>query len=251
MAATFESFKHRWPLPLALAPGGGSVVPVSGRFTWSLRLLCCAALGVTGYLAVTAMLAGEVAGCGGGAVWDCDLALHSRWSKVLTLPVSYPAFGLYAVMLTALSVCTPSAPRSRLRLAWGVVTAGALLSGLAAFWFIGLQIFAVGHLCIYCIAAHLCGLALCLAVLWKRPLGARTTRRLAGLGMMGVALLIAAQVFAAPPQTFKVEHYPSDVATNDSTAPPASDSGSKHQEKKRTVEVFEPPAGVPDDAAEK
>jgi uncharacterized membrane protein len=251
MAATFESFKHRWPLPLQLAPAGGGVAPLSGRFTWSLRLLCCAALGVTGYLAVTAMRAGDVAGCGGGAVWDCGVALHSRWSKVLTLPVSYPAFGLYAAMLTALSVYTPSAPRSRVQLAWGIVTAGAILAGLAAVWFIGLQVFAVGHLCVYCIAAHLCGLALCLAVLWKQPLGARTTGQLAGLSAMGVALLITAQVFAAPPATFKVEHYPSEVVTNNSTAPAVAEAGSKQQEKKRAVEVFEPPAGVPDDTPEK
>jgi uncharacterized membrane protein len=198
MAATFESFKHRWPRPLEF-PRGGGAVPVSGRFTWFLRLLCCAALIVTGYLAVTAMRAGDVAGCGGGAVWDCGLALHSRWAKVLTLPVSYPAFALYAVMLTALSVCTPFAPRSRSHLAWGVVTAGAILAGLAAVWFIGLQIFALGHLCAYCIAAHLCGLALCLAVVWKQPLGAATTGQLGSLSVMAVALLIATQVFTAPP----------------------------------------------------
>jgi uncharacterized membrane protein len=250
MAATFESFKHRWPLPLDLARGGDAV-PVSGRFTWSLRLLCCAALVVTGYLAVTAMRGGDVAGCGGGAVWDCDLALHSRWSKVLTLPVSYPAFGLYAVMLTALCVYIPSGPRSRVRLAWGLVTTGAILAGLAAVWFISLQVFAVGHLCAYCIAAHLCGLALSLAVVWKQPLGARTTGQLGGLSLMAVALLIGTQVFTAPPPTFKVENYPSDAASNATTAPIASAAGSKQQEKKRAVEVFEPPAGIPDDAAEK
>jgi uncharacterized membrane protein len=247
MTATFESFKHRSPLALDFVPAGG-VAPLSRRFTWSMRLLCCAALGVTGYLAVTALRSEEVAGCGAGTAFDCSFVLNSRWSKVLGLPVSLPAFGLYAVLVTALSFCRPGATRSHLALAWGTVTLGAIAAGFAALWFVGLQVFAVGHLCAYCIAAHACGLALCLAILWKRPLGGRTTAKLACISALGVSLLIATQVFSAPPQTYQVEHYPTPVTPSQSPASPGPTASAKHQEKSRAAEVFEPPAGVPDDA---
>jgi uncharacterized membrane protein len=246
MAATFASFRHRWPLSLEL-PAGGGVGPLSRRFTWSMRLLCCAALGVTGYLALKALRSEDVAGCGSGAAFDCGFVLHSRWSKILGLSVSVPAFALYAVLLSALTFCRAGATRSHLRLAWGLVTVGAIAAGLAAVWFISLQVFAVGHLCIYCLAAHLCGVALCLAVLWKRPLGGRTTAGLAGVSVLGVSLMLAAQVFSAPPQTFQVERYSTDVTPSNAPAPAVPDAGAKHQEKSRTAVVFEPPSGVPDD----
>jgi uncharacterized membrane protein len=253
VAATFESFKHRWSLSLEL-PAGGGTRPLSRGFTWSMRLLCCAALGVTGYLAVTALRSGDVAGCGAGTAFDCSFVLHSRWSKVLGLPVSIPAFVLYAVLVGALFFCRAGATKTRLHLAWAVVTVGAIAAGLAAVWFIGLQVFAVGHLCVYCIAAHLCGLALCLAILWTRPLGARTTARLAAVSVLGVSLMLGAQVFSAPPQTFQVERYSTDAATSNAPAPAESSAGAKHQEtgakqqeKNPAAVVFEPPSGVPDD----
>jgi uncharacterized membrane protein len=249
MAATFESFRHRW-WPPSLDFGRGVVVPPPRLFTWAMRLLCCAALAVTGYLAVTALREGEVAGCAGGAVWDCELALHSRWAKIFAVPVSIPAFALYAVVLIALCFCRPTATRSTLRLAWGIATVGAIADGLAAIWFISLQVFALGHLCVYCLAAHLCGLALCAAILWMRPLGSRATASLTGLSVLGISFLIGGQVFSAPPQTFKVEYYPPapQVASN-APAAAASDSGAKHQQRK--PEVFEAPADAPDDAGEK
>ncbi|HEV8000633.1 MAG TPA: vitamin K epoxide reductase family protein [Planctomycetaceae bacterium] len=259
MAATFESFKHPSPLAIDFPVVGAGRVPQSRPFTWLLRGLCCVALSVTGYLVVTALRAGDVAGCGGGAVWDCDVALHSRWAKVLSLPVSVPAFGLYAVLLTSLAFCRPTVSRSGHRLAWGIVTAGAFAAGLAAIWFIGLQVFAVGHLCIYCISAHLCGLALSVAILWRRPMGGPATAKLAGVAVMGVSLLIATQVFSAPPQTYVVEHYDlaaasADRATGNSSAPNKPVADAKGQTKAPAAvappKVFEAPTGVPDDSAE-
>ncbi len=271
MAATFESFKPRWPLTFEFQRGGGTL-PVSRPFTWSLRLVCCAALGVTAYLAITALREGEVAGCSGGAVWDCNVALHSRWSKVLAMPVSFPAFGLYAVILASLLVCRPSAPRQRVRIAWGIVSAGALAAGLAAIWFISLQVFVLRHLCVYCLAAHSCGLVLALAVSWKRPLGTQTTAKLAGLAALGVAGLITAQLVAAPPPTYKVETYsnagttpnaattpnttstPNTVTANYPPRPatrngqPANGANAKPQAKSSGPILFEPPSGVPDDS---
>jgi uncharacterized membrane protein len=241
MAATFESIKHFSPSPRSIS------------YTWLLRLLCFAALSVTGYLAITALSAGDVAGCGGGAVWDCGFALHSRWAKVLGVPVSVPAFGLYAVILTSLAFCRPTAPKSRLRVAWSIATVGAFAAGLAAVWFISLQVFAVGHLCEYCIGAHLCGLALCAAILWKRPAG-HSTAILSGVSAVGVGLLIAAQALSAPPPTFKVEQYPAagggQPASTATVAPVAPSANAKRQEKPPAQHVFEAP-DAPDDPAEK
>jgi uncharacterized membrane protein len=251
MTATFEAFRHRSPRSLAFPPAAGSVAPLSRFFTWSLRAVCCAGLSVSGYLAFTALRSEDVAGCGGGALWDCGYALHSRWSRVFAVPVSVPAFVLYAVLLTSLSSRRPAVTRSRLRLAWGTITVGAIAAGLAAVWFIGLQVVAVGHLCVYCIAAHLCGLALCLAILWKQPLGARNTAMLSGVSVFGVSMLIAAQVLSASPPTFKIEHYPTDVRAANSSAATAPGHHASPQDKNRAPEVFEPPSGVPDDIAEK
>jgi uncharacterized membrane protein len=245
MAATFESFKPHWPVTLEF-PRAGGVPTLSRSFTWSLRILCCVALGVTGYLALTALRSEDVAGCSSGAVFDCSFVLHSRWSKFLGLPVSVPAFALYAVVMTALILCRPAATRSLLHMAWGVVTVGAISAGLAALWFLSLQVFAVGHLCTYCIAAHLCGLALCIAVLWKRPLGGRMTANLTGIAVLGVATLIGTQVLSAPPQTFKVEHYPSQPTASSAPAATKSDTQAKPQQTAK-AQVFEPPAGIPDD----
>ena len=156
MALSKVSFKDE------LAPGAGSLV-------WGMRLLCGTALLVTGYLAVTALRSGQVAGCGGGAVFDCGHVLTSRWSKIFGLPVSIPAVALYGGMLSALWFCQSAKSASIRRRAWDAIVTGAIAAGLAAVWFLSLQMLAIGHLCFYCLIAHTCGLAMCAAILWWRP----------------------------------------------------------------------------------
>jgi uncharacterized membrane protein len=242
-SSSFGTFKAHWPRSLEFPGRVGSLAAPSRLFTWTLRIICVIALGITGYLAITALRMEEVAGCS-GAYWDCSHVLHSRWSKVLTVPISIPAFALYAVVLAALVACRQPAPRSRLLWAWGTVTVGAVAAGLAAFWFTGLQVFALGHLCPYCLAAHACGLVLLLAIAWKAPLGARTTAKLSGLSILAVSALVAAQVLAAPPPTYKVEHYPKPAVVSASApAPTKAAPDAKQAEKSRGTEVFEPPPG--------
>lgn len=200
------------------------------------------ALSLTGYLAYASLMTGEVAGCGGGNVWDCGHVLHSRWAKVFGVPVSVPAFGLYSVLLGSLLVIRPSATKTQRRVAWGVLTMGALAAGMAAVWFIGLQTFSVGRLCAYCIASHTCGLILCAAILWKRPVGSKATAVLSSISVLAVGVMITAQLMATPPETFKIERFaeleaPQPVAATASIteapgAAPAAEQGE--------VEVFEP-----------
>ncbi len=136
--------------------------------------------------------------------------------------------------------------RSALRWAWGIITVGAITAGLAAIWFTSLQVFAVGHLCAYCLAAHACGLALLVAIVWKAPLGARMTAKLSGLSVLGAGALIAAQLLAAPPQTYKIEHFPAPApAVKNASVPAATTTAPKanRPEKSPAPEVFEPPSG--------
>jgi uncharacterized membrane protein len=243
MAATsFETFMPHWPRSLEFSGSAGSFVPPSRFFVWSLRILCAVALSITGYLAFTALRSEDVAGCGSGVYFDCSHVLHSRWSKILTLPVSVPAFALYALMFAALLVC--GQPGIRSRLAWATITVGAFAAGVVAFWFAGLQLFSVGHLCIYCIAAHSCGVALCLAIAVKAPLGARATAKLSAASLLGVSAFIAAQVFSAPPPTYKVEHFPVPAMKSASTPAAANSVHKSKPEKSRAPEVFEPPPGT-------
>jgi hypothetical protein len=75
------------------------------------------------------------------------------------------------------------------------------------------------------------------------------TANLTGLAVLGVATLIGTQVFSAPPQTFKVEHYANQVTTS-APAPSTPEAKAKAQQKseeKSHASVFEPPSGVPDD----
>jgi uncharacterized membrane protein len=251
MAGTsYEAIWAHLPRSLDFSGAAGFAAP-SRVFTWVLRIVCCLALGITGYLAFTALRLEEVAGCS-GAYWDCSHVLHSRWSKVWAVPVSVPAFALYAVLLAALTVCRRPGLKSRLLFAWGTITVGAIAAGIVAFWFAGLQIFSVRHLCPYCMAAHACGLTLFLAILWKRPLGARTTAKLSAVSLLGVSALIAAQVFSTPPPTYKIERYPT-PAVNNAPAPTATNPthGPKTREKSRPAEVFEAPPDSSDAPSEK
>jgi uncharacterized membrane protein len=267
MSAAFESFDRPSLRPRAVAHSASEAAPTSGLFIWSLRLLCGAALLVTGYLAVTALRSDDVAGCAAGQLWNCEHALNSRWSKVFGIPVSVPAAGLYAALLVALATCRAAGRAAQQRLAWATITAGALVAGLAAIWFVGLQVFALGHLCIYCLAAHLCGVGLCLAVLWKRPLGSAATARFAVVGLLAVGGLIGGQVLAEPPPTYTIERYqaaeegnPAPVieapgtpssgsAQGSSTRSDSTSSGTPREAHKPAPEFFEAPPVPPADAA--
>ena len=111
-----------------------SVAPIDGhesdllpsrKLLWSLRLLCIIALSVSGYLAWTAFNSSEVYGCGGGEVFDCGHVLTSQYSKVLGIPVSVPAFALYASMIGVLFFFRPGASAKFLRAGWTVMTIGS------------------------------------------------------------------------------------------------------------------------------
>ena len=131
----------------------------SARFVWSLRIICVAALGISTYLAWTAFSMGNVFGCSGGDLIDCEHVLTSHWSKVMGVPVSVPAVGLYASLIALLAFARHSGPASLRQMVWGGMTLGSVMAGLAALWFIGLQVFEL-KFCPYCLVVHTCGIVL-------------------------------------------------------------------------------------------
>lgn len=198
-------------------------IQVSRPVIWTFRVVCLIALSISGYLAWTAFNSSEVAGCGGGSVFDCGHVLTSKYAKVLGIPVSVPAFGLYASLLGVLAFMRPNTPPRLLQAGWTVLTVGALAAGLAALWFISIQVFELEHLCSYCLGAHSCGLVLTAIILWKRPLGTFHTGTLSSISMAGVAGLMAIQVNSEAPQTYTVEVY-EDEETSVAEAADSSES---------------------------
>jgi uncharacterized membrane protein/protein-disulfide isomerase len=192
-----------------LASTSGSVSQVvSGRSIWFLRGLCATGLGISGYLAWTAFQMGEVFGCGsGGSVFDCSHVLSSKWSKVFGVPVSVPAFGLYASLLTLLAFIRRDAPAPFRRLLWSGMTLGALMAGLAALWFIGLQVFVLKHLCWYCLTVHSCGLILSFLMLRGKSLSLTDKSRLAMIAALGVAGLMSIQIMSREEDHFEVVNF--------------------------------------------
>ncbi len=188
------------------------------------------------YLAWSSLTSSPVAGCSGGSVFDCSHVLHSRWSSVLSIPVSLPAMATHGLILSMLCWHATTARMSQIR--WRVIGFAALLAGGAALWFTGLQIFAVGHLCKYCLVAHAGGLAVAAAFLLTHPVTTRALKWITLAATASLAGLIGLQFAAAPPQTFEVIEYDSQQpAVIDSAAPGEGiDAGDD--------ELFAPPASA-------
>lgn len=112
-----------------------------------------------------------IPGCGSGS--GCDEVLNSEWSVIFGLPTALPAVTVYVIVSAALLHIGGSAPASRQRGAWlFLIPAAPLLAG-AGIWFSFLQYFVIGAFCKYCMAAHVCGVALAALILFHAPVGRR------------------------------------------------------------------------------
>ncbi|WP_286177970.1 vitamin K epoxide reductase family protein [Rhodopirellula sp. JC639] len=214
----------------AVAPGAAAGI---GTVAWWTMLLSSAvAMLTSGYLAWSSLTSSPVAGCSGGSVFDCSHVLHSRWSSVLSVPVSIPAVVTHAVVLSLLLSRPPTDSMQSVR--WNAVGLTSLTAGAAAIWFVGLQIFALGQLCPYCLVAHAAGLVLAGVFLWRLPITGRALRWNASAAVLSVAALAALQLGTEPPPTYEViDHADGPAAVESSTgavndaegdlfAPPAS-----------------------------
>ena len=214
-----------------------SLVGPSIKIIWLLRLLCVTALSVSGYLAYAGLTGSKIAGCGGG-LWDCDHVTSTRWGKWFGMPVGLAACGMYAVCTG--SLCFTGTRNERLRTAvWKLLTVAGIAAGLAAVWFISLQVIVIGHLCKWCLVAHGCGLAVCGLILWHRP--APSTTQLSILSVLGVGVLVGGQL-AYKPQTYEEEVFPDPATEGAALLPPGMDDDSGE------LEILAPPVPGMDDS---
>lgn len=140
-------------------------------FVWAIRGLAFVAFAIALYLSITAVTATAPAGCGEGG--GCDNVLHSEWSKLWGVPVSAPAMVVYAAIFISSFFIRPSRPRDTRKDHWQLLLVLATFAGVGAVWFIYLQLVVLDSICPYCMADHLCGLAIAGIVFVKAPIGSR------------------------------------------------------------------------------
>jgi uncharacterized membrane protein/protein-disulfide isomerase len=133
---------------------------------WTLAVLSWLAFGIAAYLAWHSLNNSSVAGCVVGTHNGCDVVLNSSWSKWLfEVPVSVLGLACYATLAGLSVLLGIQSAASR----W-ITTAFILFATLAAgasLWFIGLQVFAIGSYCIFCLATDICGIAIGAITAWS------------------------------------------------------------------------------------
>ncbi len=134
-----------------------------------VRVLSLIAFGVAGYLAANSLTNSQPAGCAPGV--GCGEVLSSPWSSLWGLPVSVPGVVVYFSLFLLTFHLSPSQSDHHRRVAWSLFVALAALAGLAAVWFIYLQLFIIKSICPYCMIDHACGLLIAALVLYSAPLG--------------------------------------------------------------------------------
>ncbi len=135
-------------------------------FRWSLCVLAWLAFVVAAYLAWHSVGGTSVAGCGVGDANSCDIVLSSSWAKWLGIPVAVLGLACYAT-LAGLSVVLGTQNPQASRWINTAFVMFAILAAGASLWFIGVQIFAIGHYCRFCIFVDLCGLAIGGIAIWS------------------------------------------------------------------------------------
>ena len=210
----------------------------TSRFVWGLRMLCVAGFSISVYLAYTAFSMGQVFGCSGGDVIDCGHVLTSHWSKVFGVPVSVPAAGLYATLIALLAFARVPGPKRLRQMVWSGMTLGSVSAGLAALWFIGLQIFVLKHYCPYCLVVHTCGIILAATMLSSKLCAPSMKLMSAGASVLGIAALVGIQVVTPKADQFEIVHY--DPITVDAVI---TDENGENVFA-APGDAFEPPGGV-------
>ena len=182
------------------------------------RAFLLVAIAMAGYLAWASLSGGSLAGCGPES--GCDHVMQSRWAYWLGIPVSIPALLTYLGIFTATFSARQSALVARQKVAWTLIIILSVTMTGAAVWFIGLQLFVLKSFCPFCMAAHASGL-IAAAILLKnvpiQPVNTKPKRpptvlalnpavrnKLALVGVLGVAILMAGQVLVTKQQRHQV-----------------------------------------------
>ena len=181
---------------------------ISTLVAYAIAVPSTVALVISAYLAFAAFTMSDVAGCGGGSIFDCGHVLHSKWSKALGVPVSVFAIATHAALISGLFVMISQRFGARIRnLATYVVLVAAVAASVAALYFISLQVFVLNHLCSYCMAAHACGLIVGGVAVWKLPFSFSLKAKMASLSLAGIAVLALIQITSAEPPKYKIDTF--------------------------------------------
>jgi uncharacterized membrane protein len=120
------------------------------------------------YLAWAALGGERLPGCGPES--GCDEVLSSRWARIFGIPVAWGALLVYGALGWAAGGVRVGSTVAVQRGVRAVAWFAAVLTLGAAAWFVGLQVFVVGAVCVYCMSIHTSGSAAALLVLLKMPL---------------------------------------------------------------------------------
>ncbi len=185
---------------------------------WFLALLAVPmliALGISAYLTYVSVTASEIVGCSGGQLFDCSHVIYSKWSKLMSVPVSAMALATYLGMIAAALVTSVSRfSNSTRQMAWVAVTGLAIAAALAALYFTFLQVFVLEHLCPWCLGAHACGLLIATAILCKNRIALPQMATVSGFAAAGLAVMIGLQVNSEEPPKFIITEYEPVVVPN-------------------------------------
>lgn len=185
------------------------------------------ALGISGYLTYASLTASEIAGCGGGSLFDCGHVLNSKWSKFAGFPVSGLAVVTYLGMISASVFVFNQKLSSHFRTwAWTAVTGLAIAASFAAAYFIFLQVVVLQHLCWYCLVAHTCGIIIATTAIYRHKISMPKLSGMTSAVAMGLAVLITVQLNTEEPPKFKIESYNPDLAQANIRTMTSSPSGS-------------------------
>lgn len=153
-------------------------------------------------MSIHSLSGSTLVGCGAGSA--CDSVLGGRWSMLFGIfPVSGLAAGVYMAYLLCYGVFMLSKDDEVRDLASKAMLlfSGAIIG--AALWFIGLQIFAEGTLCKYCMSAHALGiLCACLTLSALLP-GKKSYRTWPAAGVGLAAVLAVVQALTAPGSVYQ------------------------------------------------
>lgn len=153
-------------------------------------------------MSIHSLSGSTLVGCGAGSA--CDSVLGGRWSMLFGIfPVSGLAAGVYLAFLLAFAayMLSKDAEVKDLASKAMLLFSGAIIG--AALWFIGLQIFAEGTLCKYCMSAHALGfLCACLTLSALLP-GKKSSRIWPAAGLGLAAVLAVIQVLTAPGSVYQ------------------------------------------------
>ena len=139
---------------------------VGRRSILGIRALSLIAIGVSGHLSLITVTHGTLAACGElSSHIACDHVLRSAWSRWMGIPVSIFGCIVYISILISSYWITASASERFHSIAHRVFVGLVTMAAASALWFLSLQVFVIGKLCLFCVSIHLCGIAIAIILI--------------------------------------------------------------------------------------